>query len=88
METAPKMSVEGRSEKDSTEVMRMEKAVNNLKMDLTTTMEIGRSLEMAKLVGCFLASTSQTLRFNPTCSIQRKEPSIHGGVFDEPPTAS
>ena len=58
METVPKMSIEGHSEKDLIEEVRMEEAVDNSKKDLTTKMETGGSLEMATPVGHFLASTA------------------------------
>ena len=58
MEMVPKMSIEGRSEKNLTEIVWMEKVIDNLGMDLTTTIETGGSLEIATPVEHFLIFTS------------------------------
>ena len=58
METIAKMSVEGCFKKDRTEVVWIEKVVDNPKKDLATTMETGESLKMVTPTEHFLASTS------------------------------
>ena len=67
-ETVSKISVEGCSEKDSIEVARMEKAIDNSKKDLATMMETEKSLKMVTPTGCFVTSTSHA---GPSDSIPR-----------------
>ena len=68
MKTAPKMSVERYSEKDPTEVARIEKMVNNSEKDLVTMMKTEGSLEMVTPAWRFLSSASHV---EPSNSIPR-----------------
>ena len=58
METAPEMSIVEYFEKDPTEKVRMEEAVDNSEKDLTKMIETRGFSEMATPAGHFLASTA------------------------------